>query len=115
MTNYAKDQVETLGAVWLGLTSGCAACHDHKFDPISQKEFYAMAAFFRNTSMSALDGNNANHPPSMLVARPEDRVKQAELDTVLAALKKDDAARTAKADKDFATWRAQASHCAECG
>lgn len=109
MTNYAKDQVETLGAVWLGLTSGCAACHDHKFDPISQKEFYAMAAFFRNTSMSALDGNNANHPPSMLVARPEDRVKQAELDTVLAALKKDDAARKAKADKEFATWRAQAN------
>jgi len=45
----------------------------------------------------------------MLVARPEDRVKQAELDTVLAALKKDDAVRKAKADKDFAAWRAQAS------
>ena len=109
MTNYAKDQVETLSAVWLGLTTGCAACHDHKFDPISQKEFYAMAAFFRNTSMSALDGNNANHPPSMLVPRPEDRAKLAELETVLANLKKDDAARKAKADKEFAAWRAQAN------
>ena len=109
MTNYAKDQVETLGAVWLGLTSGCAACHDHKFDPISQKEFYSMAAFFRNTPMSALDGNNANHPPSMLVPRAEDRAKLAELETVLANLKKEDAARKAKADKEFAAWRAQAN------
>jgi len=105
MANYAKDQVETLGAVWLGLTSGCAACHDHKFDPISQKEFYSLAAFFRNTPMSALDGNNANHPPSLLVPRPEDLARKAELETQLAALTKEDAARKAKADKEFAAWR----------
>ncbi|MEY3529438.1 MAG: hypothetical protein RLZ70_506 [Verrucomicrobiota bacterium] len=109
MTNYAKDQVETLGAVWLGLTSGCAACHDHKFDPISQKEFYAMAAFFRNTSMSALDGNNANHPPSMLVPQPEDRPKLAGLEATLANLKAEDAARKAKADREFAAWRLKAN------
>jgi hypothetical protein len=109
MANYAKDQVETLGAVWMGLTSGCAACHDHKFDPISQKEFYALAAFFRNTPMSALDGNNANHPPSMLVTRPEDTARRLELEAQLAVLTKEDAARKAKADKEFAAWRQKAA------
>ncbi len=109
MTNYAKDQVETLGAVWLGLTTGCAACHDHKFDPIGMKDFYSLAAFFRNTPMSALDGNNANHPPSLLVPRVEDRAKLAELEAALTQLKAEDAARKAKADKAFAAWRQQAN------
>ena len=109
MTNYAKDQVETVGAVWLGLTTGCAACHDHKFDPVSMKEFYSLAAFFRNTPMSALDGNNANHPPSMLVPRPEDRAKLAELEAKLESLKAEDAQRKAQADKAFAAWRRQAT------
>ena len=64
---YAKDRVETVSAIWLGLTTGCAACHDHKFDPVSTKEFYSLAAFFRNTPMSALDGNKADHPPNVFV------------------------------------------------
>ncbi|MGJ8681534.1 DUF1553 domain-containing protein [Paraglaciecola sp.] len=69
---YAKDRTETLSTVWMGLTTGCAGCHDHKFDPISQKEFYQLTAFFRNTTESAMDGNAADYPPSMHVYSPED-------------------------------------------
>ena len=53
LANYARDRVETTGWVWLGLTANCCVCHDHKFDPISTREFYSMSAFFRNTTQGA--------------------------------------------------------------
>jgi hypothetical protein len=52
-TRYAADRVRNLGSVWLGLTLGCAQCHDHKFDPISSADFYRMAAFFADIKEEA--------------------------------------------------------------
>lgn len=46
LAKYSADRVRNFSQVWLGLTVGCAECHDHKFDPITQKEFYQLAAFF---------------------------------------------------------------------
>ncbi len=57
LANYANDRVTTLSWVYLGLTMNCCACHDHKFDPLAQKDFYSMAAFFRNTKQSGFDKN----------------------------------------------------------
>jgi hypothetical protein len=69
---YAKDRVDTTSAVWLGLTVGCATCHDHKFDPIKQTDFYSLAAFFRNTTQKTLDGNIFDPGPVITVRAKED-------------------------------------------
>ncbi len=76
---YAKDRADTTGAVWMGLTVGCATCHDHKFDPIAQKEFYALTAFYRNTPQHPLDGNVSDTPPTVVVPLPQDRDRWEEL------------------------------------
>ena len=55
------DRVETNGTVFLGLTVGCARCHDHKYDPVTQKEYYQLFAFFNSIDGSPLDGNAARH------------------------------------------------------
>lgn len=68
---YAVDRVETTSTVWMGLTMGCAVCHDHKLDPISQKEFYAMFSLFNNISENAMDGNALLPPPSLQLPTPE--------------------------------------------
>ena len=70
---YAKDRADTTGTVFLGLTVGCATCHDHKFDPITQRDFYAMTAFFRNTTQYVMDGNVSDTPPILVVPADEDR------------------------------------------
>jgi hypothetical protein len=74
---YATDRVETTSQVWLGLTVGCARCHDHKFDPISTKDFYSMAAFFRNTTQAAMDKNLMDSPPVLRMPRAEDAKRYA--------------------------------------
>lgn len=84
---YAKDRVDTTGAVWLGLTIGCATCHDHKFDPLTQRDHYSLAAFFRNTTQPVMDGNVSDTPPVIVVPRPEDRARWASLRGELAAVR----------------------------
>jgi hypothetical protein len=84
---YARDRADTTGTVWMGLTIGCATCHDHKFDPIAQKEMYAMTAFFRNTTQYALDGNVPDTPPIVTVPSDADRAKWDELQTLRTNLK----------------------------
>ncbi|MFZ5927682.1 MAG: DUF1553 domain-containing protein [Acidobacteriota bacterium] len=78
---YAKDRADTLGAVFLGLTVGCATCHDHKFDPIRQKDFYALTAFFRNTTQHAMDGNIYDPPPVAIVPAEGDRKRWDEIES----------------------------------
>lgn len=72
---YARDRTETTSLVWLGLTAGCAVCHDHKFDPLSQKEFYSLTAFFNNTTQAPMDGNIKDTPPNITVPTMEDRAR----------------------------------------
>ncbi|MFM2383081.1 MAG: hypothetical protein RL515_1068, partial [Verrucomicrobiota bacterium] len=60
------DRVGTTGTVWLGLTVGCAQCHDHKFDPITQKEFYRMFAFFNNQEEPTMKVSDPAHDEAEL-------------------------------------------------
>jgi hypothetical protein len=101
---YATDRVETVSAIWLGLTAGCAACHDHKFDPVSTKEFYSLTAFFRNTPMSALDGNKEDHPPNVFVPHLDDRARWEKLADEIAGVEKQLAERAVVARPEFDTW-----------
>lgn len=72
------DRVETVGTVWMGLTLTCARCHDHKYDPVSQREYYSMFDFFNQTSESG-SGYNGKVPPVLDVSSAEDRALLAEL------------------------------------
>ncbi|MEO6245055.1 MAG: DUF1549 domain-containing protein, partial [Opitutaceae bacterium] len=89
MRNTA-DRADTTAAVWLGLTAGCASCHDHKFDPIAQREYYAFGAFFKGLADRVWDGNIPRPGPLVLLAdaRQERRIKEiaAALPPLQAAL-----------------------------
>jgi len=69
LTNYNADRVKTLGETVLGLTLGCAQCHDHKFDPITQREYYQVFAFYNSLSDKGLDGNGGVNPGPSTQAR----------------------------------------------
>ncbi|HEX3880530.1 MAG TPA: PSD1 and planctomycete cytochrome C domain-containing protein [Bryobacteraceae bacterium] len=75
------DRAATLGTVWLGLTVGCAQCHDHKFDPIKQKEFYQLTAFFNTQEEIDIPAALPGEIGPYLAARPEyEKQRQALLD-----------------------------------
>ena len=77
LVEYVVDRVETTANVWMGMTMGCARCHDHKYDPIKQKEFYEFFAFFNNIDEKGLDGRRGNADPMLRLSTPaqEQRLK----------------------------------------
>ncbi len=98
---YARDRTETTAWVWLGMTMNCATCHDHKFDPITQREVYEMSAFFNNTTQAVMDGNIKDTPPVVMVPPSEDRARWDALGPEIAAAKKRVDDRRAAARTEF--------------
>jgi hypothetical protein len=101
---YTRDRTDTTSQVWLGLTAGCAVCHDHKYDPLSQKEFYELSAFFNNTTQKAMDGNKQDTPPMVVVARPDEQKRWDALQPEIATAQKRVEARKEEARPEFETW-----------
>ena len=78
---YVVDRVDTTSTVWLGLTLGCARCHDHKYDPFTQKEFYQVFAYFNNVPERGKAFKYGNSPPVMPAPTAEQQAVLAALDT----------------------------------
>jgi hypothetical protein len=106
---YARDRTETTSRVWLGLTANCAVCHDHKFDPLSQREFYQLAAFFNNTTQSGMDGNVKDTPPTEVIPKATDRARWTAIGPALARATQNRDERRKAARADFDKWAAAAT------
>lgn len=86
---YNIDRTNTLGSAMMGLTVGCAKCHDHKYDPISQKDYYSLFAFFNSTfelGSSNYGDNNIVPGPTLLLTKKEDDEKIAALSKLVQTL-----------------------------
>ena len=83
LIEYAVDRVATTSAVWMGLTLGCARCHDHKFDPIRQTEFYEAIALFNNIPERGKGFKYVNSPPFITAPTTQQQAEIAELDAQL--------------------------------
>ena len=89
LTQYIKDRVATTATVYLGLTLQCAECHDHKFDPVTQKEFYQMYAFFNAVPENGIDGSRGNAAPLLSRPTPGQQERLAELQAEKTRAEKD--------------------------
>ncbi len=108
--NQIHDRVNTLGMIWLGSTLECCQCHDHKYDPFSQRDYYGLFAFFNNTALEAdrtdpkVPGSIQFKGPTMDIADAATQAERAGIQTKLDAVTKQLTALAQIADKDQPQW-----------
>jgi mono/diheme cytochrome c family protein len=91
---YAIDRVDTMATAFLGLTAGCARCHNHKYDPLTQREYYQFFAYFNSIPENGIHLRAGNTPPTSPAPTAEQRRQARQLETEIAAL-----------EKRFAAWK----------
>ncbi len=104
---YGFDRTETTGTIWLGMTMVCARCHTHKYDPITQREYYGLLSFFNNLNESIMDGNKPNPDPFLKLPSPEQSRRQDELKKLVAGGQKKIDAPAAELDAAQAAWESK--------
>ena len=105
---YVADRVQTTSTVFMGLTVGCARCHDHKYDPISQKNFYQMFAYFNNIpNEKGFSYNYGNEEPYIKAPLPEQQRQLASLDSQVASAQAAFDALKPRIDKDRDGWESR--------
>jgi hypothetical protein len=88
VVEYVMDRVDTTATVWLGLTIGCARCHDHKYDPITQKEYYQLYAYFNNIPENGRAVRRGNSPPFILAPTKEQQQQLHRIESQIAETEK---------------------------
>ncbi len=97
------DRVRAIGTAWLGQTTGCAQCHDHKFDPITTRDFYALGAFFSDVKEAAVGRREEGMP----VTTPEQTARLAQLTAAVTAARKNVASLATQIDAAQIVWEAK--------
>ena len=87
--NYVFDRTETVSTAFMGLTVACARCHDHKFDPISQKDYFQMSAFFNNVKELGMTGDDGNYGPMLTLPNKSTEAKLNDLQIEIAKKEKE--------------------------
>jgi hypothetical protein len=101
---YVVDRVHTTATVFMGLTMKCARCHDHKFDPISQRDYYRFFAFFNSVPERGIDGHKGNAVPLMRFPSADQKARLAELNEVFAQQEKALHAHSEAARESASAW-----------
>ncbi len=104
--NNKRERTEAYGAAFLGLTVGCANCHDHKFDPVTQKDFYKLTAFFNNLAENPFNDDRNDWPPILLVPKQENRIAYEETLAKEDAINREIQDRRTQASTLIAKWLA---------
>lgn len=100
--DYVRDRANTTGTVWLGLTLGCCQCHSHKFDPVSQKDYYQLTAFFNSIDEDGKAGRGAK--PYLKYRSPYAQRAVKEMEAFIAEVRPQEAAGKTAAGERFGKW-----------
>jgi hypothetical protein len=102
--NNKRERAEAFGAAFLGLTTGCAVCHDHKFDPITRRDFYQFTAFFNNLTENPSNDDRADWPPFIRLPKENNRARYEQVLAKRSALENQIGQRRARARELMASW-----------